>query len=87
MTIKECLNKMVSHTNDAMARYNHGEDVYTELRKNVRADLRALILTETERCAAVLDNEADECGEIQVAGLLRSCAEQLLATPPGKGGG
>lgn len=57
-----------------------------ELMEVVAGNLQALIFAESERAAAVLEDEAEECGELQVAGLLRGCAETILRTSPGKGG-
>lgn len=86
MTVEECANKIIDICLGPLAASGNPQDTEKGAIAMLAA-LNALIYAESERCAAALDNEAEECGEIQVAGLLRSCAEQILRTSPGKGDG
>lgn len=58
-------------------------------RAEIRTQLHALVRTEIERIAAWLEDEADKFKKsklLEESSLLRTCAERLLATSPGKGG-
>lgn len=79
MTIEECLERLKTLEVPDNTCWEH-----------VLADLRALLYGESERAAAFLENEADKFKKAKLlseSNLLKSCAEAILATSPGKRGG
>lgn len=90
MTVEECIDRMISRAALIMA---SPPPNYTEAkagRDKIRADLQALVCTETERCLNVIEAAmmtADKARDTNGVYRLQNARDELLRTSPGEGDG
>lgn len=88
MTVDECAVRMLEHFMPGMQSCGSPALEAAKAAAAVNADLRALILTESERNAAICDEACEWATEHGSAadGPLADCRDEILRTSPGKGG-